>query len=237
MFEQSFSAKNLRKVYDRENKKGNYLEGRFFPEIEILSKKVKSARQSLYRLRKKKEKYTKEIYDSRKTSIINILRGRKRLRDEEINKHLDLVSQKIANKHFKIGIRIGAHHNGKPTYRIYDSTEAYFAEKQLQQNIKNSFKVKPSDRNTVIPQIISLLENSFPKVILRTDIKNFYESIEHKSLYDEIFKDNKLSLSSFKKIKDILNNFSETSGNTKGLPRGIGISAYLSEIYLASLDE
>ena len=30
--DQSFSSNNLRKIFDYENRKGNYLEGRFFSE-------------------------------------------------------------------------------------------------------------------------------------------------------------------------------------------------------------
>ena len=51
MFDQSFSSKKLRRIFDLENRKGNYLDQVFLPEIEAISRQIKSVRA---RIRKTK---------------------------------------------------------------------------------------------------------------------------------------------------------------------------------------
>jgi hypothetical protein len=82
-----------------------------------------------------------------------------------------------------------------------------------------------------------VLNNSFPKYIVRTDIKEFYESISQDRLLKKINKDSLLMLSSKKIIQTIISEYNNLSGTTTGIPRGIGISAYLSELYMREFDE
>ena len=58
--DQSFSSNNLRKIFDYENRKGNYLEGKFFfkkgeffPEIEEITRKLKQCSSEFKELKKK----------------------------------------------------------------------------------------------------------------------------------------------------------------------------------------
>ena len=41
MLDQSFSAENFRKILDYENRKGLYLEGEYFQDIEIITEEIK----------------------------------------------------------------------------------------------------------------------------------------------------------------------------------------------------
>lgn len=90
-----------------------------------------------------------------------------------------------------------------------------------------------------------MLKDGFPKVILRTDISKFYESIPHNQLINKIDENSLLSFPSKKVIKQILNQYwnilvadgiKNANDERIGLPRGIGISAFLSELYLKDLD-
>ena len=124
-----------------------------------------------------------------------------------------------------------------------DTPENYFVLKQLQHNIYKTFKVKQSSRSDIVSQIKLLLEDNFPKVILRTDIKSFYESIPHEKLIFQIEENSLLNSLSRKIIKNILAQYCELSHpsgqgvSNIGLPRGIGISAYLAELYLKDMDK
>ena len=55
MLNQSFSAENFRRILDLENRKGVYLEGRFFKHLNKITEKIK--------------KCTKEIKDKQKNRI------------------------------------------------------------------------------------------------------------------------------------------------------------------------
>ena len=59
MFDQSFSSKKLRRIFDLENRKGNYLDQVFLPEIEAISRQIKSVRA---RIRKTKSVLRQKYY-------------------------------------------------------------------------------------------------------------------------------------------------------------------------------
>jgi len=89
------------------------------------------------------------------------------------------------------------------------------------------------------------LDDKFPKLIIRTDIKKFYESIPHKELLKKIEQNNLLNFQSKKLIRDILKKYwnilindgtKNTSDERVGIPRGIGVSALLSELYMRNID-
>ena len=108
--------------------------------------------------------------------------------------------------------------------------------KQIQKNIQHSFKVKQADRNEIVSQVVNMLDNEFPKYIIRTDIESFYESIPHNELKNVINRNYILSPLSKKVIYEILRQYQSITGLDKGIPRGIGISAYLAELYMRDFD-
>jgi len=126
---------------------------------------------------------------------------------------------------------------GKTAYTLDRSNiETFFLFKQIQKNIQHSFKVKQADRNEIISQVVNMLDNGFPKYIIRTDIESFYESIPHDELKKVINRNHILSPLSKKVINEILREYQRMTGQNKGIPRGIGISAYLAELYMRDFD-
>lgn len=90
-------------------------------------------------------------------------------------------------------------------------------------------------------EIINILEDKSPKYVIRTDIKGFYESIPQKKLLDKLNNDYLLSARSKKFIQQILEEYNKLTGQSdsdtaKGVPRGIGVSAYLSELFMREVD-
>jgi len=82
-----------------------------------------------------------------------------------------------------------------------------------------------------------LLQDGYPYYFIRLDISNFYESIDQNLLIEKLEKDGLLNATSLRLIRRILKNYSSLSGTAgRGLPRGIGSSAYLSELYLRDFD-
>ena len=62
MLDQSFSADNFRKIFDLENRRGNYLEGKYFPKLKRLRQKVQEGSRELWNFRRRKNLYTSEEY-------------------------------------------------------------------------------------------------------------------------------------------------------------------------------
>lgn len=238
MLNQSFTSKNLRVIYDKENQKGDYIEKGFPAEVQEYSLIIKRLRGVKNNLVKRKEKYSEEIFNARFHKLKVSIKDNDLKRDEVIDSHLEKISQAIAKRTFKINIeRHNSTHHDKETYRIDSDLESFFAEKKIQQNIKSTYNVKQANRDIVISQLKSVLNDSFPKQIIKTDISGFYENIDSDILKRKINSNPKLSLASRKIISQIMAQYKCITGSRKGIPRGIGISAYLSELYMCEVDE
>jgi len=109
-----------------------------------------------------------------------------------------------------------------------------FALRKINDTIKRFYKVKQADRNLIVNQIIVLLQEAIPMSIIKLDIKQFYESIDRKWILNKLKDDALLSVNAIKILERFFN-LDDFNGFT-GLPRGIGISATLSELYLRDFD-
>lgn len=236
MLDQSFSVTNFRKIVDIENRKGNYLEGEFFPDVEEKSKKIQIVKSELRILKQEKSKYSEEKYATKKTEIKTKLEYLKEQKEKRLNEELDDISSKINSKGFSFGIKEVNVGMPKNVYVAERSAAPYFALKQIQHNIRRLYKVKQANRHQIVCQLRELLGDKFPKYILRTDISSFYESIPRKQLLKKLRDDPLLTLASKKIIRRILFEYSAITGSNVGLPRGIGISAYLAELYMRDID-
>lgn len=106
--------------------------------------------------------------------------------------------------------------------------------RRLTSILSQVYKVKQSDRTSIVRQIVSLIQEGCPKYIIRLDIASFYETIDRDSLLEKIREKRLLSSYSYSLLKKFFIRLGAVLPN--GLPRGMGLSATLSEIYLADLD-
>jgi hypothetical protein len=107
--------------------------------------------------------------------------------------------------------------------------------RKLNDNIKRIYKDEQSNRRIIINQITTLLPDACPFWILRTDIAKFYESVDRDRIYSKLHNDAMLSYFSLWLIKKVFSN--PLIELESGLPRGIGISSTLSEIYMRKFDK
>lgn len=236
MLNQSFSADNFRKIFDYQNRKGINLESKFFPDVEIITAKLKANKVSLKDLKKQKGSLSPEVYEDELNKLKIIKTELTDEKELKLTNALKVISNDINSTSLSLSLT-QKKTSGKDLYILTKSATVYFSLKQVQYNIKRLYQVKQSNRNEIISQLKVILDDTYPKIVVRADIKNFYESISHAKLFNQLNKESLLTLSSKKIIKEILRNYTELSGSQIGLPRGIGISAYLSEIYLKNLDD
>lgn len=172
---------------------------------------------------------SKDEYNSCKDKINDKIKVIRENKDKELIRQLQEISKNVNNKDFSIKLTSEETDYNKHIYKTDTTLETFYSIKQLQYNIRKIFKVKQSDRYTILKQIKILLNDKFPKYIIRTDIKSFYESIPHNLLLKKIENNNLLSYRSKQLIFDIINEYESVkdksiySTNT-GIPRGIGIS-------------
>jgi len=231
MLDQSFSQKSFREIFDIENRKGNNIEKRFKDDFSVSLAKTLDLKRINKQIREENDfDKRKELYTRRKAI--------KKERNEIIDQKLEEISNQI-NQHC-IKILNGKDYGGQ-SYKLEDNVCNFFISKKIQKNIRETYKVRQSSRYAILSQLINLLEDNCPKYVIRTDIKNFYESIPQKILLEKINNDYLLSIKTKKFINQILESYNGLTGQTDadiaiGVPRGIGISAYLSELFMRNVD-
>lgn len=106
--------------------------------------------------------------------------------------------------------------------------------RKLHNNIKRIYSVQQADRNTIVKQMKLLLSENVEMRIVRLDVRHFYESINRQRILVKLIDDARLSNHSLTLLLSLFNDPSIAAGT--GLPRGLGISAVLSELYMKYFD-
>lgn len=235
MLNQSFTADNFANIYDIENRKNSIIEY-LGTEYKDIIAQIKSLQSEVSQIKCKK---TADRTDEEKQKLIDYKQEKEELtaKKKEIqHNELELIARAVNSKTFRFDLQV----NGD-IFTIQKTKEAFFAIKQLQYNIRKTFKVKQSSRHLILSQIKLLLNDSSPKYVVRTDVTKFFDSIPQDKLLKKINDNTLLNNQSKIFIKQILGDFNFKKDTTeidteKGVPRGVGISSYLSELYMKDVD-
>ncbi|MBX3098751.1 MAG: RNA-directed DNA polymerase [Salinibacterium sp.] len=158
-------------------------------------------------------------------------------REDLVTAFVGRVRDALEDPTFGIGISVSYRAKGVDVYRL-DAPYAinFMAVKALSLNLRRAFSIRPSSRDDIVSQVTRLLNDHYPKSVIRGDVSKFYESIDHSRLLDTLRESSVLSTATLTLIAKLLKSYSDISGSTVGLPRGIGLSADLSEVFMRSLD-
>ncbi|MCF2914594.1 RNA-directed DNA polymerase [Pseudoalteromonas sp. Cn5-37] len=112
----------------------------------------------------------------------------------------------------------------------------------LNENLQRAYSIKPKSRESILPVVINYLKETAPYSIFRFDIISFYESFERPSVLKKIKDDGLLSNETIKVLELLFLEFQKKQKGDpkiefKGLPRGLNISATLSEIMFQDFDK
>ena len=247
MLDQTFSSKNFMTIYEKENRMGNIPKESMCSSFQNVVEEIQEANKRLHELRYKKKQ---DRTDDDVLEIIQLKQKLKSLREkkqESLQSYTDSLAKNVNSSKFrfrlikvKLGSKVGFKIESRNNYQL-------FAMKQLQCNLQKTFKVKQANRHLIMANIKLLLKTKRPYYIIRTDVSSFFESISQEMLLHSIMDNTLLSYKSKVFVKAILNQYEEEKKNLTdeesegmeegyGVPRGIGISSLLSEIYMRDLD-
>jgi len=226
MLDQSFSADNFFRIFHFENRKGTF-------NRDLLSPGYLAVHEEVKRLFYDRHTFSSHEFKEK----LNELNDKK---DDALRKHLQLVSDSCNMKAFKFKLS-KFERNGKEMFTVNHDAPSFFAMKQLQFNVHRTFKVKQTNRYDIVKNLRILLEDGFPKIFVKIDIRAFYQSIPQHSLLRKIDENQLLNFHSKKMIKDLIFSYEHMKNpgiqkTGQGIPRGVGLSAYLSELYMRDLD-
>ncbi|WP_069285321.1 RNA-directed DNA polymerase [Aerococcus urinaeequi] len=110
----------------------------------------------------------------------------------------------------------------------------------IKKEIEKKYSIQLSNRNYIIKQLIATLTQgdhlnslipSINLMIIRTDIKNFFPSVNKHKLYKKLKSSNLLYRSTFNELQSIF-----FTKSIEGIPLGLPFSNVLAEVYLEQFD-
>lgn len=236
LLDQMFTAENFRRVFDTENRKGLDVAGRFFPHLGPKTDAVHDKAEEIRAWRKNKAAVSASVFEAGERTLMGELADLKADKSAAIDLEMEKLSATVAAPGFKLELTQKTGPKGKPVYCIDGTAETFFVVKQLQQNIYRIYKVKQANRHDLASRVRDTVGSGFPFELVKTDVSDFYESVDRRLLYAKLDQDQLLSSSSKRFIRQIFSSYEALSNNPKGIPRGVGISAYLAELFLRPVD-
>lgn len=237
--DQAFSIKNLNGLLEEDREKGGDLEERYIPDAYALRMRIYELKKSrsLVRYRYRTGAVTAQFHELRTSRLNKVIKGRKETHSVLVENVLEGVAKQILSKRFKVELNVlPVPIRSKTVYGVGRDLAQVLAIRFVQKILKDVYHIEMPPRDILVAQVKSLAMDGAPKFILRADVESFYESVQHKDLLESIHQSPQLSVLVKRIITRLLGDYLKLSGTDKGLPRGIGISAYLSEIYLAYVD-
>lgn len=240
-----FSYDAIREVYDKENRKGNIDLSILPTEYQNLIKLIHEKRAELSHMRKLSIK--KMVSDARAAHLSQIETKKEDLKELSIGKENLLtnilleIEKKINSRAFVYEIERDVNLYGGHEYfhTKGSSLDSLIMSKLLCRDLESSFKVKSANRHHIMSCIKSLLVKDKRFIIIRTDIQSFFESIPHDKILTLLCANAFVSKKTIGCIRNILAQYDKlkTSGKQGvGVPRGVAVSSYLSEILLRDFD-
>lgn len=107
--------------------------------------------------------------------------------------------------------------------------------RKLHFNVKNNIQIGQLQRNDIVRNVTSYMQEGVKSKVFCLDVKSFYESIHIQTLLNKINDIKSLSYHSKKLIEVVINKHHQLGGS--GVPRGLELSSLLADLYLKDFDE
>ncbi|REC49189.1 hypothetical protein DRF62_19595 [Chryseobacterium piscium] len=148
---------------------------------------------------------------------------------EDVESEIATLEEQVLNESFEFDIKFN------DEYYFLENISQKLLLRKLNDNIKRIYKDEQANRKFIIHQVKTLLKETAPFWIIKTDIRAFYESINRDRIFRKLKNDAMLSYYSIFLLKKVFENPNIIS--YPGLPRGLNISSSLSEIYMRNFDK
>jgi len=233
--DQSFSTKNLRKIWDLEARRGRD-RLQLYPNVRRAYELARDARQRALAERNGTVPYI----GPPESNPDAVARSSRQDADELLEASLAATSEELIGSvetdAFVWGLTKGRVIAGKrQTYTIAGTPEVFFADKHLQRVVASSLSNRPRGRQSIVAGLLRSIDNNVPKIVVRADVKDFYDSVDHGRLRSHLDR-SALSPSCRHLIDKLLTEMQLLTGDARGLPAGVGLSAKLAELYIAQAD-
>lgn len=177
------------------------------------------------RLRSEYRASRREMHETRDDAVENVLRAA-----------LASFEEKLSRREFVFGLTAGPSVGGKPTFQVDAALEVAYPAKQAAHSIQQAARAETSSRNSLVRALQSALMKPYEHAVFKLDIEAFFESIPHAALRDRLARCTGLDNVSMELAGRLLAEYGAISATTTGLPRGVGMSSQLAELYMHDFD-
>ena len=146
---------------------------------------------------------------------------------------MNTIADEVNDSLFTFGPFREKRTGGKILYSAPDAPTMLILRK-LDRNIRAIYGVKQANRDDMVHQVKSLMREGCAFTVLRLDIRSFYESIDRERVLSQIVRDSILSYTSRTLLRKLFE--APQLAGRRGVPRGLGVSATLAELYVRGLD-
>lgn len=225
-FTDFYQFESLWKIMKEEEKQGKLKKDYYSSKVKKVSEELKECRSQLRKSSKSEREFIRQDINEMKDKLDEMKAAELKLKALDISK--GKADLKIETKYIK----------GHQAY-VASNLDTVLVCQIIKLELRRSYKLYPANMDMIIEQVKGLLDNSMPKIIIRADIKSFFESIPQHELVGKLLDDGFVSRRTVRYLKRVLYayNYKAEIKDEKGLPRGLSFSSHLSELYMRSIDE
>lgn len=221
-----YTIETFQKIMSIEESRGRLKEFCYSQEAKALSQEIKKLRSELRNhpkdereeLQQQLEELTQQYEEKKKSEIVEaynqVVHGKYHIKLKEVEA------------------------KGKAAYTV-DDMASMLISKFIALEIKKQYQLRPANRDEVVEELRVLLDNPMQKILIRADIRHFYESILQQSLLERIEADGYLTATTVRYLRRFFYEYNLLTNNQehKGIPRGLSFSPELAEIFLHEFDK
>lgn len=185
---------------------------------------------------KRKEYHKKEKEQPEELPVLKeLLRLKKKEIEDITDEIVEDIFDAINSREARIRYSVSLDDPKKPLFEVEDRN-SYFICKLIMKELNKVYKVKTFSRDSIISDLSMVLKDPCDKIIIRTDVKSFFESIPRDVLLDKIAQDGIISSKTVKLLRRLDFDLKNCEKPYTGVPRGLSFASVLSEIYLREVD-
>ncbi|MCK6081300.1 RNA-directed DNA polymerase [Microbacterium sp. EYE_5] len=233
-----YTLRSFVQLAERENRRGKDI-SRLDPAVGRATRAMRIARKQFFAAAANHDRADPArvtLRDEYRALRLQLRASRDQAVESALRGALVSFEEKLTRDEFRFGLTVGPVVGGKATYQIDRSLDVFYPAKQAAESIRATASVTVSSRNSIVRALQSALEKSYEHAVMKLDIEAFFESIPHSALLERLSRFSNLDSVSMGLTRQLLVEFEAVTGVKSGLPRGVGMSSHLAELYMTDFD-
>lgn len=236
-----YTPKSFRRIAVEEARRGKEDPATWFQESNAYVEKLKDLKSDRIRtcspLWRRHPERARDLYAGFKRQERDLRAQKLEALLRALNSLSENLNSELSSDTFSWTLKKAGLIKGSDVYTCADPTHLrYFVGKQVERSIARVPAQPTPSRDYMIAQLTSALSGKLERAVIRTDISKCFESIPHEPLRDHLKERVQISRLTETLVSRLLDEYAQLTGAARGLPRGVGMSSRLADLYMSDLD-